>query len=235
MRPAFWNGEVLKQYTDYDYIIWDFNGTLLDDVDTGIKAVNSLLKERSLPIIDSREKYYSVFKFPVIDYYRTLGFDFDKESYEEIAPKWVALYLEYVKSAGLNHYCREAIDIFEDKGLRQIILSASECSMLCEQLAELGILSRFEKVLGLDNIYAGSKLHIARKWREEHPAARALMIGDTDHDAITAREMGADCVLIARGHQSREHLERVGVPVFDSLEQLCESMSLSPCASIPKK
>ena len=214
----------MKKYTDYDYIIWDFNGTLLDDVDTGIVAVNTLLAERGLPTIDSRERYHGVFGFPIIDYYRTLGFDFDKEPYEEIAPKWVALYLEHVKSAPLNHYSREAIELFAKNGLRQIILSASELSMLREQLAGLGILECFDEVLGLDNIYAGSKLHIAREWREEHPTARALMIGDTDHDVTTAEQMGADCVLIARGHQSRAHLESVGVSVFDSLEELCETM-----------
>ena len=211
----------MKKYSDYDYIIWDFNGTLLDDVETGIISVNTLLRERGLPTIDSRERYHSVFGFPIIDYYRALGFDFEKESYEEIAPKWVALYLEHVKHASLNHYSREAIEAFDKAGLR---LSASELSMLREQLEGLGILDRFEQVLGLDNIYAGSKLHIARKWRREHPMARALMIGDTDHDVTTAQEMGADCVLIARGHQSRAHLESVGVPVFDSLEDLCDQM-----------
>ena len=211
----------MKTYKDYDYIIWDFNGTLLDDVDTGIVSVNTLLKARELPVIESREKYHSVFGFPIIDYYRALGFDFGKEPYEDIAHEWVALYLEHVKRAPMNHYCREALKLFEERGLRQIILSASELAMLKDQLAGLGILGYFEDVLGLDNIYAGSKLHVARKWREEHPTARALMIGDTDHDVTTAKEMGADAVLIARGHQSREHLESVGVPVFDSLEEMC--------------
>ena len=211
----------MKTYKDYDYIIWDFNGTLLDDVDTGIVSVNTLLKARGLPMIESREKYHSVFGFPIIDYYRALGFDFDKEPYEDIAHEWVALYLEHVKSAPMNHYCREALKLFEERGLKQIILSASELAMLKDQLSGLGILGCFEEVLGLDNIYAGSKLHVARKWRDEHPTVRALMIGDTDHDVTTAKEMGADAVLIARGHQSREHLESVGVPVFDSLEEMC--------------
>ena len=215
----------MKKYRDYDYCIWDFNGTLLDDVDTGIKSVNTLLSERGLPIIESRERYYSVFGFPIIDYYRALGFDFDKEPYEEIAPKWVALYLENVKTAPLNFYSLEALDSFENEGIKQIILSATEISMLCSQLSELGISERFEEILGLDNIYAGSKLRLAREWRERHPSAKALLIGDTDHDVKTALELGADCALVARGHQSREYLEGVGVPVFDSLKELCEALS----------
>ena len=52
---------------NYTYCIWDFNGTLFDDIDAGIKAVNTLLAERGLPTLDSKEKYHQVFDFPIID------------------------------------------------------------------------------------------------------------------------------------------------------------------------
>ena len=68
----------------YEHIIWDFNGTLLDDVWTGIVSVNKLLEDRGLPKIASVEDYRRVFRFPIIEYYRSLGFDFDKEPYEVI-------------------------------------------------------------------------------------------------------------------------------------------------------
>ena len=95
----------------YDYIVWDFNGTLLDDVMTGIKSVNTLLAERGIATIPSVEYYRSVFRFPIIEYYRTLGFDFESEPYEVLAPKWVALYLENVKSAGLYPDVKETLEL----------------------------------------------------------------------------------------------------------------------------
>ena len=73
----------------YDYCIWDFNGTLLDDVGAGISSVNTLLSERNLPVIPSVDYYRGIFRFPIIEYYKSLGFDFDSEPYEELAPKWV--------------------------------------------------------------------------------------------------------------------------------------------------
>jgi len=98
--------------------IWDFNGTILDDVDTGIRSVNKLLKDRGLPTIESREDYYAHFRFPIIEYYRSLGFDFSKEPYEKIAPLWVAEYLENVKTAGLCEGVLAALERFRLAGLK---------------------------------------------------------------------------------------------------------------------
>ena len=201
----------------YDYVIWDFNGTVLDDVEAGIRSVNTLLAERNLKTIDSVEYYRSVFRFPVIDYYKTIGFDFDIEPYEEIAPKWVALYLENVKDSGIYADVKQTLDIFNQNGIKQCILSASEINMLTKQLTELGIVNDFEQIMGIDNIHAGSKLAPAYAWREAHKTAKVLFIGDTDHDVDAARALGADCVLVCRGHQSREYLETLGVAVCDDL------------------
>ncbi len=204
----------------YDHIIWDFNGTLLDDVQTGISSVNRLLTERGLKPIPDVEYYRSVFRFPIIDYYRSLGFDFEREPYEELAPKWVALYLEYVKSATLYEDVKATLEYLRERKIAQIILSATELQMLCGQVEELGIREYFEEILGLDNIHAGSKLALAFDWRERHKGARALLVGDTDHDVETAKALGADCVLVARGHQSKEYLMTLGVPVLDDLSEL---------------
>ena len=84
-----------------DFYIWDFNGTILDDVEVGIRSVNHLLRERGLRTIESREAYRQIFGFPVEEYYRKLGFDFEKEPYEVIAPLWVEQYLKNVKDAPL--------------------------------------------------------------------------------------------------------------------------------------
>ena len=202
----------------YDYVIWDFNGTLLDDVETGIVSVNKLLADRGLAVIDSVEYYRSVFRFPIIDYYRALGFDFEKESYEKLAPQWVELYLENVKSAKLYDDVKKTLAYVKEKGIDQIILSATEKDMLKKQLVSFGISEDFEEVFGLDNIHAGSKVELARAWRALHTKEKVLFIGDTDHDVQTASAMGADCVLVCRGHQSKEYLTTLGVEVFDSLD-----------------
>ena len=192
----------------YTHLIWDFNGTILDDVDASIRSANRLLTAYGLSPLSSTEEYRRNFGFPIIDYYRRLGFDFDKVPYDVLAPEWVGYYLEYVKAAPL---CKQVTDAFAyaaQKGLSQWVLSATETEMLTKQIRELGILDCFDGIYGMDNIHAHGKEALGRVWREEHPDARALMLGDTDHDATVAHAMGADCILLTTGHQSREVLER---------------------------
>lgn len=183
-------------------IVWDFNGTLLDDVDAGIRSVNTMLEKRGLPVIASREDYYRVFGFPIRDYYARLGFDFEKEPYEILAIEWVDLYMENVKTSLLRDGVAEVLDHFADKGIKQIVLSMTEIGMLRKQIDDLGIGGYFSELCGLDNIHAVSKLELAAEWKKRNPDARPLLIGDTTHDAETARIIGAGCVLVAGGHQS---------------------------------
>lgn len=208
----------------YTYCIWDFNGTIFDDVGASISAVNTLLAERGLKTLDSKDKYQEVFDFPIIDYYRRIGFDFDKEPYEVIAPLWVDLYLENSKKSGLFGDVISSLDFFEARGIKQSVLSASEKNMLTGQLRELGIYDRFEEIMGIDNIYAESKIALAKDWKQRHEGERALFIGDTTHDYETAEVLGADCYLISAGHQPEYKLRAAGenVKIFPNLSALVE-------------
>jgi phosphoglycolate phosphatase len=208
----------------YTYCIWDFNGTIFDDIGASIAAVNTLLAERGIKTLDSKEEYHKVFDFPIIDYYRKIGFDFDKEPYEVVAPLWVALYLENSKNAGLFEDVIPTLDFFDKMGVKQSVLSASERNMLTGQLRELGIYDRFDEIMGIDNIYAESKIAIAKDWKQRHEGERALFIGDTTHDYETAEVLGADCYLISAGHQPEYKLRSAGenVKIFPSLSALVE-------------
>ena len=192
------------KYTD---IIWDFNGTIYDDVDACIKSANRLLGAHDLPLVESVENYRALFGFPIQDYYARMGFDFEKTPYADLAPEWMDYYFEYSKNSTTYPEIPEVLDALHKKGMGQWILSATEVNMLRGQLEGLGILSRFDGILGLDNIHAKSKKDIGVAWKKANPDIRALMIGDTDHDAEVAAAMGVDCVLVAAGHQNRSKLE----------------------------
>lgn len=207
------------KYTD---IIWDFNGTIIDDIDVGILCVNKLLAKRGLKIIPDKNYYRRHFRFPIKEYYRSLGFDFEREPYEVIAPLWVEEYLKNCKDAPLREGVCDAIELFASLGARQHILSATERSMLCDQLDFYGIKDRFDSIWGLDNIEASSKTALAKKWREENPTSIVLFIGDTEHDYAAAVAMGADCALVCGGHQPSEVLERCGTALFDDFSSLCD-------------
>ena len=190
-------------------------------MDAGIISVNKMLEERGLAVIPSIEHYREIFDFPIIDYYKGLGFDFEKESYEDVlAPMWVELYNMNAQESRLVDGVKEAIEEIKEMGLDQTVISACEKGMLDRYLEKLGVYGYFDEVLGLDNIHAGSKTHIARAWKEEHPEAKILFIGDTTHDAETAAVMGGDCLLFCGGHQSRAKLAATGHPVIEKMDEL---------------
>ncbi len=207
---------------DYEFCIWDFNGTILDDVELGISSVNKLLSDRGLPTVQNKDAYRDTFGFPIVDYYKKLGFDFFSESYEKIAHEWVELYNSNLDKAKLFPDVKAALDFFDSKAVRQLVLSASEKNMLIAQLNGLGLSDRFEEVLGIDNIYGDSKLMLAKAWRERNPDAKVMFIGDTTHDCETAELLDADCYIVSAGHHSPKRFEGKKAKMFSSLGELIE-------------
>lgn len=204
----------------FTHLIWDFNGTILDDVEIGIESANVLLKDCDVPLISSVDFYRSVFGFPIRDYYERLGIDFNKTPFESLAPVWVREYLSRVGRAPLNSGVLSTLDRVREKGIPQILLSATEIDMLRGQLSDLGLTSCFDDVLGLDNIHAADKTALAKMWLAEHPNAKPLFFGDTDHDFAVAKAAGCECVLFSGGHQARERLLGLGCPVVGEISEI---------------
>ena len=203
----------------YTHIIWDFNGTILDDLMPSIVSTNVMLEKRGIPVMPDVESYRRVFGFPVRDYYESIGFDFTKESYDDLSVEWVDLYLENTKNPKLMPGVFEALEYFKSLGLTQLVISACESRMLNSQLEELGVRGYFDEIIGLDNIKAGGKGALAKAWRGNNPLAKALFIGDTTHDAEVAAIAESECVLYLGGHHDKERLSACG-RVFESFSEL---------------
>lgn len=202
----------------YDYIIWDFNGTLLNDVGICVDCLNTLLKSHGMSE-KTEEEYKNIFTFPIKEYYRRAGFDFDVTDYDTLAHEWT----DYYRSrADLELFdgAEQTLKTLANRGLKQIIISASEKNTLFEQTKALGIDGYFSEMLGLDNIHARSKEATAKDWRKRHPKAKAIFIGDTTHDKDVADAIGADCLLIPNGHQTREILKKTGATVCEDIKDI---------------
>lgn len=204
----------------YNRIIWDFNGTILDDVRVGIDSADELLTRHRLPKIKTVERYHEVFGFPIIDYYRRIGFDFEKIPYSVLAHEWVEIYLRRVKDAHIRDGVIQVIDALTNMDIKQTILSMTKQDMLERQLDMLGITDKFDEICGLNDIYAKSKLELAKKWREDHPNDKVIYIGDTTHDAESAEMIGCDCYLITGGHQSEASLKQSKANIISSANDI---------------
>ena len=170
-----------------------------------------------LPRIESVNEYHRQFTFPVRRYYERAGVT--DETFVAVAHAWMAEYVRGFGAVPLHGDAVETLARFAAAGVRQAVLSATRRDMLEIQIARFPIRAYFTDVLGLSDIYARSKEAVGLDYlaRCGVPAASTLMIGDTLHDAEVARAMGTGCVLVARGHQSRETLLTAGVPVMDTL------------------
>jgi phosphoglycolate phosphatase len=202
-------------------IIWDWNGTLLNDTVMAVQAMNQMLERRGLPIL-SVDRYKSVFTFPVKDYYQKIGFDFQEEPFEVPALEFIGLYNSRVKDCSLHCDTLKVLAHFQSVGVKQYILSAMEQAVLNDCLKHYQIEGFFEHVSGLDNFYAASKMVNGHRLIAELKLdpRELVFIGDTVHDFEVATELGCPCILIAGGHQSKAVLRATGVLVIDSIQQL---------------
>ncbi len=205
----------------YNYIIWDWNGTLFDDVHLCVDIMNNILKKRNLQTL-SVEGYKQVFNFPVKDYYQKLGFDFEKESFEKLGIEFINEYNQRRFECNLHDYVVRLLPQLQDKGIKQFILSAREHNKLLEDLRYFGISEFIEDVSGLDNHFAGGKVLLGENLLQKHniPNTDCVLIGDTIHDAEVAQKLNIDYILIASGHHSIEHLNTLGLNVVQSFYEI---------------
>ena len=214
---------MIERISNYRHIIWDWNGTLIDDVWLVVEIMNKMLKKRNLPGIDSK-KYREIFDFPVTRYYLKLGFDFSLEPFEELTVEFISEYYERFNECKLFDKAEEVLKEISDRGIGQSILSASKEDVLTEKIRYYGIDKYFCRILGLDNHYAESKVDRGKKWIAElnlNPQD-VLLIGDTTHDYIVSKHIGSDCLLIANGHYNYERLTKSGVDVVSSLKEIIQ-------------
>lgn len=204
-----------------NYLLFDYNGTILNDVDLSLEGLNMVVDKYLDRGQVSLQEYLEVFDFPVRDYYENVGFDFSIKSFEEIGLEWSVFYRDnFRKKTFINPGIMEFIAKAKKKDYRCVILSAAFREQLEEELKYLGIYDLFDEVIGADDIYGKTKTENGVSFIERHPDDECLLIGDTIHDFHTAEAMGINCVLVAKGHQSKSRLLSLGVPVYDDIREI---------------
>jgi len=209
--------------SDISHVVWDWNGTLLDDVAACVDAINCMIRDRDLPRLD-HDRYRSIFQFPVKNYYDVLGFDLANEDWDAMAREFHRHYHRTSREAALREGIVSILEAFREGGIAMSILSASEITILERMLDAHGIRHFFEHVYGLSNLYASSKLTLGRALMAELdlPPERIVLIGDTTHDYEVAEDLGWRCLLLTGGHQSADRLESCACHVVEDLAHLAE-------------
>jgi len=219
---ANWN-KSNKMLREYRHIIWDWNGTLLDDAWLCVEVCNEMLSARGKRAM-TLEQYQANFDFPVKDFYPKAGFDFAVEPFEVLAREYVDKYNSRRFECKLRENALAVLNSIADRGLSQSLLSAYHKARLDEAVDFFDIRRFFTEVIGLQDHHAVGKVEEGRLLIEKSGfrPAEILLIGDTVHDYEVAEAVGIDCILIPSGHNSKERLESCGVMVMDSLAKLLQ-------------
>ncbi|MFI8517321.1 HAD family hydrolase [Streptomyces sp. NPDC085481] len=204
------------------HLVWDWNGTLLDDISAVIGATNAAFAELGLESI-TLERYRELYMVPVPKFYeRLMGRLPTDEEWVLMDGAFHRHYWQRAEGCGLTAGAAELLAARQASGLTQSLLSLAPHGELIPLVRRHGIAERFLRVDGrVDRSTDGKSGHMVRHLAalEGVPAERVVVIGDAADDAVAAAHVGARAVLYTGGSHSRASLERVGVPVVDSLEE----------------
>jgi len=207
----------------YRHVVWDWNGTLLDDAWLCVESINWLLDRHGLPTLTA-ERYRQVFDFPVRDYYERAGFDLERYSFEELGTAFMDEYQRRLPECRLRRSAREVLEALAAAKVGQSILSAYRQQWLEDLVARHSLAHLFGGLHGADDHYAHGKLDRAMTFVADLPCSPGdvVMVGDTTHDHAVARAMGVDCILLDGGNQTVERLRSCGVPVVADLSSVLD-------------
>lgn len=213
---GFFNDERQK-YMKYANIFWDWNGTLVDDVDLAMDAANDMLCRRNREPI-TKTQYYAYIDTPIIRFYEHI-FDFSQITIEEIMVEFNEYYCRNLSDYPLMKGAKDVLQEFLEKGIKQSVLSSSSNEMLLPYVEKFGLNKYFESILGASDNYCNGKTERAIKYiREKNINPKnCILIGDTLHDFDTACAIGCDCILIPNGHQSKEDLVATGATIAEDI------------------
>jgi|MDSW01.1.fsa_nt_gb phosphoglycolate phosphatase len=203
------------------HIIWDWNGTLIDDAWLFVEIMNGELKDRDLPLINVQD-YRKYFTFPVKKYYENLGFDFQKESFKEVGYNFIQKFKKRKFEAKLFNESLKILDFIHNLGIGQSIVSAQEHNLLNQTIKYYKIEHYFEYIAGIEHYYADNKTQIAKTVRKKIPFKNneILMIGDSAHDSEVAHKLEIKCILFSKGHYSKKRLLNCNNQIIDHHIQL---------------
>jgi phosphoglycolate phosphatase len=201
------------------YILWDWNGTLLDDTEAALATLNEMITVRGGQPI-GMEFYRDHFAFPVRPFYDKIGIvAHNEDEWNGIAHEYHEVYGRQPKK--LNPLAVTALEMAIEAGCRQSIVAALRQDLLEADMARNGVTKYFERICGSDNLDGASKLERARvllrTLSETVPSGtHFILIGDALHDKEVADALGIDCILCAQGSHAAWRLRAVA-PTGDTL------------------
>ena len=192
----------------------------MNDTSLCTQILNASLRKRDIPEI-TVQQYKEKFLFPIKTFYESIGFDFDKEPFENSNNEFNTGFVDQFKSLALQPFAKDTIIKFSDKKITQTILSASRDDRLKEQVNFFDITQYLQHVVGTNNLYAHGKEYEGEDLllTLDIPAEETIIIGDTLLDSGVAKYLKIDCALVSNGHNDMKRLKETGAFTFSDIQE----------------
>tara|TARA_Y100001970_G_scaffold78745_1_gene100272 strand:- start:3209 stop:3850 length:642 start_codon:yes stop_codon:yes gene_type:complete len=203
------------------HVIFDWNGTLVDDAWIFVDILNALLIPRGLKKITLYD-YRDAFCFPIKSFYSQLGVDVSKKSFQDLEKEFVFEYNRRMYKPKLFKEVNGVLKKLISRGFGLSILSASNEKTLVKLIKYYSLNQYFEYVVGVNNYGAKGKRENGKKLIHQLGVnnKEILMIGDTDYDYEVATYLNIDCLLKINGHQSDQRLKLKTKNIITSLNDI---------------
>jgi phosphoglycolate phosphatase-like HAD superfamily hydrolase len=204
------------------HLVWDWNGTLLDDLHLVVSATNAAFESVGGRAVDADE-HRARYRRPVAEFYaEMLGRAIDEREFGRLDKLFHDTYRLGLTSATLADDAMTAIKSWPGG---QSLLSMWFHSELVPAVETYGLAGLFTRVDGLRTEVGGhlKAAHLATHLEELGvPGRRAVLIGDSLDDAAAADSVGAQAVLYTGGFTHPDKLRAAGRPVADTLLEAVE-------------
>tara|TARA_B110000438_G_scaffold299863_1_gene350901 strand:- start:3376 stop:4020 length:645 start_codon:yes stop_codon:yes gene_type:complete len=202
-------------------VVWDWNGTIVNDAYIFVDVMNKFLKQHHLPLINLAH-YKQNFCFPIQDYWKMLGFKFTHQSFNKLNTSFISAYQKVMLLPKLHVGIISLLNELQNQRLQQFILSASETNLLQKAVVHYKINTLFKDILGVDNLNASGKKEAGRLLFKKYNLNpyETLIVGDTEYDYNVAKALNCSVVLISHGHINHERLKKTCSNVVTSISEL---------------
>ena len=202
------------------HVVWDWNGTLLDDFDLTAQIARGTLSSLGVPGITG-ERIRADFKRPFSDFYASLfGRPVTDAEFAYIRDRYESEYHARLFELELQPDALEAMDLLATRGATQSLLSMAPDDQLQQLVDHHRIRSRLVSVEGSprrDSDGRKAERLISHLEAIGADPRASVVIGDTVDDQEAAVAAGAGAVLVTTGSTSRSSLEATGAAVSDTL------------------
>ncbi|MEO5916821.1 MAG: HAD hydrolase-like protein [Luteolibacter sp.] len=184
-------------------LIFDWSGTLVDDLGPVIEATNVVLEKYAIAKLD-REAFRRCFRLPYREFYAEL---LPNIPLEELEAHFRPAFDNAVTPVTVLPHAREKLEWCTAIGIRTFVLTSMDTLAFERQMDDFGFRHHFEAT------YSGvlDKREIIHKILETHSLnpAETAFVGDMTHDVETARHGGISSIAVLTGYNHAEILAAV--------------------------